>query len=216
MNFNATSPAKPSGSNKPFNWTHALLVVVLLAIAAYRLFSGPGEKKDVQGVGAIDVPATVDLSVDKEQANSNPYKVKQLDFGKDSSSKPYLADGKNESKVSPEGLVYTASRSGEHRTEHVLRHAADQPNRAGSHGVFKVGSDDDVFRLIDEAYRLIKSNSKQVTKEKMEDGKTPYVVDMKRVIGFKGGQSGKRAGNPELRKIKLILAENRVITAYPY
>lgn len=212
MNFNA----KPSGSTKSFNWTHAVLIAVLLAIGAYRLFSGPGEKKDGQGVGAVELPVNVELDVDKKTADPDQYKVKQLDFGKNSPTSPYLADGKNDSKVSPEGLVYTASRSGEHRTEHVLRHAADQPNRAGSHGVFQVESDDDVFRLIDEAYRLIKSNSKQVTKEKTEDGKTPYVVDMKRVIGFKGGQSGKRAGNPKLKKIKLILAENRVITAYPY
>ena len=138
--------------------------------------------------------------------------------GRKKSSKPYLRNGSRGAKISPAGLTYTSSRSGEHRTEHVLRHASDQPNRAGNHGVFDADGDD-VFRLIDEAYGLIKKNSKQVRKDKPragEEDKAAYEIDMKRRIGYRGGKSGNRAGKPALKKIKLVLADDRVITAYPY
>jgi hypothetical protein len=134
------------------------------------------------------------------------------------STQPYLRSGSRGAKVSPAGLTYTSSRSGEHRTEHVLRHANDMPNRPGNHGVFDADGDD-VFRLIDEAYGLIKKNSKQVRKDKPRAGeeyKAAYEVDMRRRIGYRGGKSGNRAGKPPLRKIKLVLADDRVITAYPY
>ena len=75
---------------------------------------------------------------------------------------------------------------------------------------------DDVFRLVDEAYRLIQSKSPQVKTTPANDGKTEYLIDMKRKIGYLGGQTGNRKNHPSLYKVKLILAEDRVITAYPY
>lgn len=130
------------------------------------------------------------------------------------SNKPFLISSGGRNKKSPAGLIYGMGGGGEHRTDHVLRHAEDQPGRP-SHGVFNAQGDN-VFRLIDEAYELVKQKSKQVKSENSR-GNMAHVIDMKRKIGFKGGQSGKRSGNPPLYKIKLILADgNRVITAYPY
>lgn len=126
----------------------------------------------------------------------------------------YLKPAGGENLKSPAGLIYTGGRS-EHRSDHVLRHANDIPDRQGPHGVFDANGDD-VFRLVDEAYALIKSNSPQVKTTPAEDGKTEYVIDMKRKIGYLGGQTGDRKNNPSLDKVKLILADDRVITAYPY
>jgi hypothetical protein len=39
---------------------------------------------------------------------------------------------------------------------------------------------------------------------------------MQREIGFKGGQEGNQKNHPKLYKIKLVLADDRVITAFPY
>lgn len=195
----------------------AILVVLFLGIAAYQWYSAqnqPVAEGNQPGVNenVVDVPDTIDLNLPEAAGDS-------ADTKKDKprvTPKPYLADGGNGSKVSPGGLVYTSTRHGEHRTAHVLRHASDQPKRAGSHGVFDVDDEDQLFQLIDEAYALIKSQSKRVDAGKEEDGKRAFVVDMKRVIGYRGGQNGKRDGYPKLKKIKLILADNRVITAYPY
>ena len=114
---------------------------------------------------------------------------------------------------SPEGLVYTRSRN-EHRIDHVMRHAKDMPNRNQRHGVFTANDRDDVLFVIDQAYRLIKDGASGVTKE-VDDDRNVFVVDMGRKIGYVGGRTGKRSNYPPCHHIKLVLAENRVITAYP-
>lgn len=213
------SPNQSSG----IDWRKIAVIAILLVIAGYRYYVNQQNPQAADGPqpgvneNVVTVPETLDLDLDLGSATEKSPQAK-LRKSQPSLKKtqPFLKDGKNGSKVSPEGLVYTSTRHGEHRTTHVLRHAKDIPNRQGSHGVFDVSKDDQVFELIDEAYALIQSKSKQVKAEPEQDGKRAYVIDMKRTIGYKGGQSGKRAGYPKLRKIKLILADNRVITAYPY
>lgn len=120
---------------------------------------------------------------------------------------------------SPEGLTYYIGDRGENRLDHVMRHAKDIPNRPGSHGVF-MGDKNEILSTIDEAYSLVKADSAQVISSEKDDERPTfmaYEIDMKRKIGFKGGQTGGRAGNPALTTLKLILNKgNRVITAYPY
>lgn len=215
-----------SSRSKPFDWKKAGMMVVVAIVVAYNVYNNyvaenqSAANGSSQGDVNLQSPDKIDLDLDGKTAKSTDIAkaAKRGGTGEKSNSKssPYLSAGSRGSKVSPSGLIYTTTRHGEHRSDHVLRHAKDQPNRQGSHGVFVVESNDDVFRLIDEAYELIKKNSGQVKAEPEKDGKRAYVIDMKRKIGFKGGQSGKRAGHPKLSKIKLILADNRVITAYPY
>lgn len=230
--------AKPPKKN--INWKQIAFIAVILGIAAFQYFQtekgdAPAQQDSGQGVAQLEIPDSLDLdgSLGKTSGASGEAKSrsgsnksgsntssKTSDRDKNSSSakkssQPYLKDGRRGTKISPAGLVYTGSRSGEHRTEHVLRHAQDQPNRPGNHGVFDADGDE-VFRLIDEAYALIQKNSRQVSKDPPRDGKTAYLIDMKRRIGYRGGKSGNRAGKPAAKKMKLILAENRVITAYPY
>ncbi len=181
------------------------MVLLVVAIAAYQYYQqeNNAENRDAG-------PAVADAS---EQASGG---ISTRDRS-DSEATAFFSNGARGSKISPAGLEYTRTGHGEHRTDHVLRHAVDIPDRQGSHGVFAVDSDEEVFALIDEAYELIKQDSDRVDKEPSRgDGKQAYVVDMKRKIGFRGGQSGRRSGNPPLTRIKLVLADNRVITAYPY
>jgi hypothetical protein len=238
MNIQAKPP------HKKINWKQIVFIAVILGIALFQYVrteqaDEQGQRDGGQGVAQLDLPDNLDLdgSLGKNSGagdaksrsgnnnsssgnSSSGNSSKTSDRGKNQSSssssgQPYLKEGRRGTKVSPAGLVYTGSRSGEHRTEHVLRHAKHQPNRPGNHGVFDADGDD-VFRLIDEAYALIQKNSRQVSKDPPRDGKTAYLVDMKRRIGYRGGKSGNRAGKPVAKKMKLILAEDRVITAYPY
>ena len=225
--------------SKPFklDWKKIGIIAVVLAVAGYQWYikNNPPQPALADGGGQatakhsadeyeVNFPGTEDSSSEKKLG------LKMPDFGKSNSSKSnsnkgnasessaansgsYLSGGRT--KSSPEGLKYTMGSGGEHRTEHVLRHAVDMPNRP-THSVFNVQGDD-VFRLIDEAYALVKSKSSRVKAEPKDDrGITAYVIDMKRQTGYKGGQSGKRKKHPKLNKVKLILADNRVITAYPY
>lgn len=215
---------------KNINWKQIATIAVVLGFAVFQYIRNQpandgGNANAGQGVAQLDLPDSLDLDGSlKGQASSGQARTEnksgnsqpgRAGFSTKKSGQPYLKEGRRGTKVSPEGLVYTGSRSGEHRTDHVLRHAKDQPNRPGNHGVFDADGDD-VFRLIDEAYVLVKQNSRQVSKDPPRDGKTAFLVDMKRRIGFRGGKSGNRAGKPAAKKMKLILADDRVITAYPY
>ena len=114
----------------------------------------------------------------------------------------------------PAGLLYTMGPRGEHRIEHVMRHAKDQPNRP-VHGVFiGDGDQDTVLQIIDDAYSLAKSKSPRA-KYESSDGKDKYDVDMQRKVGFDGGQKGNRNNHRSLNKVRMILDGNRVITAFP-
>lgn len=126
---------------------------------------------------------------------------------------PYLRTGRGANRLSPAGLVYTSGRSG-HRSKHVMRHASDEPDRPGPHGVFDAQGNN-VFPLINEAYEWIQSDSNRVKTIPEENGKTEYVIDMNRRIGYLGGETGARKNHAPLERLNLVLGDNRVITAYP-
>jgi hypothetical protein len=133
------------------------------------------------------------------------------------SSKFNLEKAGGDNLKSPEGLIYGMGPNREHRVDHVLRHAVDDPSRP-VHSVF-TGDRDEVLALIDEAYRLVKQKSPQARSQKSSEGdnRTENVIDLKRPIGYKGGKNGARDGYPQLFKIKLILEDsNRVVTAFPF
>jgi hypothetical protein len=117
-------------------------------------------------------------------------------------------------KQSPAGLQYAPEGAEGHRLEHVLRHGQDQPQRSGRHGVFD-GTRDEVLATIDEAYKIAKSGSSRC-QSRREGKRTVHEVDMQQRIGYVGGQTGKRLGHPAATHIRLVLEDNRVITAYPY
>lgn len=110
------------------------------------------------------------------------------------------------------GLIYRSERS-ENRVDHVMQHSHDIPSKP-VHGVFD-GKREEILALIDEAYMIAqKRGPPQVVTEDQGDRET-ITVNLNRKIGYTGGESGARRGHPPLKKIKLVLEDRDVITAYP-
>tara|TARA_R110002111_G_scaffold259308_1_gene329279 strand:+ start:83477 stop:84307 length:831 start_codon:yes stop_codon:yes gene_type:complete len=113
------------------------------------------------------------------------------------------------------GLKYGPGSQEKHRLLHIMRHAEDQPQRPGKHGVFSgEGDRKKILALIDEAYLQALKGGRQVATKK-EGDRTVYTVDMGRSVGFIGGQVGNRQGKPSATKIRLVLEGTNVITAFP-
>lgn len=123
-----------------------------------------------------------------------------------------LADQGNERYLSPAGLLYTRGSQEGHRLKHLERHVEDDPSRPGSHGVFDGGMEG-ALAAIDLAYTRAKSGVKTTVEE--EDGRVIYTVDLGKRIGYIGGSEGRRRKNPMARRLRLVVDQNRVITAYP-
>ncbi len=112
------------------------------------------------------------------------------------------------------GLRYGADPRFGNRVQHVLRHAADDAARAGSHGVFDAGRTG-TLGAIDEAFGIAQRGGAGVTVAQ-QGSRTVYTIDMGRRIGYVGGQAGRAAGNPAARHIQLVVENgNEVITAFP-
>lgn len=111
------------------------------------------------------------------------------------------------------GLRYgPGSREG-HRLSHLFRHAEDDPDRPGSHGVFE-GGREKTLEVLDEAWLKAEKGGKDVQSKK-EEGRVVYTINMQRRIGYVGGQSGKRSGKPAATHVRMVLEGKNVITAYP-
>ena len=228
MNIQSKQPRR-------INWKQIAIIAVVLGVAAFKYIdsrrdAAPQDGGPQGGTAQVDLSGEIDLDSElakndqsKQNSSTKPnLKFQPLKGSKSNSTKPSSNSSSGPflkkqggKKVSPAGLVYAKS-----RIEHVMRHAQDQPNRNGNHGVFDANSEDDVFRLLDEAYKMIKSKSREVSKDRQRQGeewKAAYTIKMNRRVGFRGGQSGNKAGKPALSRIKLVLAnDDEVVTAYPY
>jgi len=115
---------------------------------------------------------------------------------------------------SPAGLIYGPGSEEGHRLKHIERHLADQPNRFGSHGVFE-GDMEDFLAAIDDGYDRAKKGAKG-TNKRTEDDSTVYEASFDKIIGFMGGKEGARRKNPPLKKIRIVVRGNSLITAFPF
>lgn len=116
--------------------------------------------------------------------------------------------------VSPAGLRYAGrDAQGLTRKAHVLRHAKDQPERAGSHGVFDADGDE-VFQVVDEAWGRIQQKR---LRPQVEGDSLTYVVPMGRRIGYLGGKTGARRKHPPLSSVFIVIRQGTkdVVTAFP-
>ncbi len=114
---------------------------------------------------------------------------------------------------SPAGLIYAPGSEEGHRLSHIARHLEDQPDRPGSHGVFD-GDMAAFLVAIDDAYKRARGHAKG-TKSRLEDGMTVYEAPFDQTIGYLGGTEGARKKNPKLKKLRLVLRDRSLITAFP-
>ncbi len=225
----ADPPVKRSGVNKPLG---AVVVAVLLALYAWAQpllnaqlgWNLPPLKPTVAAEAdpvrqptptspAVTVPApraepTSTTSATTASATTAPQSAS------DSSELKHglLQHQGNERYLSPAGLLYVRGSAEGHRLKHLERHTVDDPGRPGRHGVFDGGMEGALV-TIDKAYRKAKAGT-QTTKEE-ERGRVIYTVDLGSRVGFIGGQEGRRRRNPMARRVRLVLEDNRVITAFP-
>jgi hypothetical protein len=217
MNIQASKPAK-------IRWKKVLIVAVLLLIAGYKWYSENAKQPDMQSNDVAveiddsryDAKLPEDFDSDNRRSSDGHSKTETVPTNRASSAKraaDFLVPIGNNKLQSPAGLVYGMGGGGEHRVDHVMRHAKDDSSRP-SHGVFD-GDKESILELLDEAYEMVKSQSRYVKSESSR-GNTAYTISMGRVIGYEGGQKGKRSNHKSLRSIRLVLDGDRVITAYPY
>ena len=115
--------------------------------------------------------------------------------------------------ASAAGVIYGRGGREGSRLDHILRHAEDQPDRPGSHGVFD-GDRNEIIRLIDEAFLEARRGGRHVDTD-VQDRRTVHTVDMQRRVGYIGGQNGPRLNHPAATHVRLVLEGKRIITAYP-
>lgn len=126
----------------------------------------------------------------------------------------YLKEvGKNRF-ASPTGLLYNPGSEEGHRLKHIERHLKDIPDRPGSHGVFE-GSMVEFLMAIDDTVTRAKRKLKG-TSMKEDDGAVVLEASFDKPIGFLGGQDGKRKKNPKIKKMRVVLRNDAVITAFPF
>ncbi|MBL8889608.1 MAG: hypothetical protein JNL67_06495 [Planctomycetaceae bacterium] len=119
-----------------------------------------------------------------------------------------------EEYVSPAGLRYTRGSAEGHRLNHIERHLNDQPERSGRHGVFR-GDMEQFLQHIDQSYLRAKRREPR-TSMRNEDGRTIYEATFDKPIGYIGGREGARLKRPATNKLRVVVDEDRVITAFPY
>ena len=156
-------------------------------------------------------------SEDKRPSSPTKSTSRPKDNSSDDDSEPlygFLTEVGRNRYESPAGLFYGPGSEEGHRLKHIARHLVDQPDRPGSHGVFKGGMK--AFLVaIDDAYTRAKKGAKGTTK-KEDDGSMVYEVTFEKAIGFIGGESGGRKKNPPTKKIRLVVRGNNLTTAFPF
>ncbi|MFO0013175.1 MAG: AzlD domain-containing protein [Planctomycetota bacterium] len=114
---------------------------------------------------------------------------------------------------SPAGLVYAPGSEEGHRLQHIERHLNDDPNRPGSHGVFR-GTMEEFLVAIDDTYRRARGHAKG-TRTRNEEAETIYEAPFDQAIGYLGGASGREQRNPALKRMRIVVRGKNLITAFP-
>lgn len=191
-----------------------LYVAVLQPLAASRLGI------DLPTIGSTHDPPSVERSEERPQDGTNSRSDESRSAEKPTAKQvdprdypEVLTDLGRGAYRSEGGLRYTRGSQQGHRLAHVMYHAADVPDRVGQHGVFDSDDPIEVVRLIDEAYGIAQTGKD--TKSDPAGNRIAYTINLRRRIGYIGGQSGNRRGKPAARHLKLVLEGDRVITAFP-
>lgn len=111
------------------------------------------------------------------------------------------------------GLIYRSGSADGHRLDHIMQHAEDDSSKP-KHGVFE-GERDEILAVIDEAFQKSAAGGSDVRTEDQGERKV-VTVNLRRRIGYAGGDEGERKGHPACNYLRLVLENDvEVITAYP-
>lgn len=198
----------PAESRTP-RWRHPLLFVIvagvtaLLARTSLEWLPPDAQSAILAATSPTDDPtgqAGKSVSSEKRAAGQQGQPGQLRDIG-------------NDILESPAGLRYLPGSADGHRLKHVLKHAADEPAKK-IHGVFD-GDRQTILTVIDDAWRKSAKGGRDVQRESQNDREV-VTVNLRRRIGYVGGQEGRRKQYPECRYLRLVLENKReVITAYP-
>jgi len=195
------------------NFDSAEITAVCLADDASKFEDG--EPADVFRDAEIEITGKIELYRGKLQVNlDGPKSIRRIKAEKKDAPKVELKRVGRDHWLSPAGLHYRGrDPDGRTRLDHVLRHAADDPERDGPHGVFDDGRDG-ALATIDAAWRLIR---KRDIEPEIEGGRASYTVSLGRKVGYLGGSVGAERKHPSLTRVFIVVERgtSHVVTAYP-
>lgn len=218
--FGKVSGTSISGSGHHFlNFSSGFKVICLKGDVGKFSKGGPAAMYRGQ---LVEVRGEIATHQGKPQIGiESPDQVKVIDLakagggGSDGAAKKFeVLEVAANTWVSPAGMRYSGrDAQGLTRKAHVLRHAQDQPDRPGSHGVFDANGDE-VFKVIDEAWGNIE---KKNLRPRTEADSQTYTVPMGRRVGYLGGKNGARRNHPALHTVFIVVRRGtqEVITAFP-
>jgi hypothetical protein len=67
---------------------------------------------------------------------------------------------------------------------------------------------------IDDGYKRARGHAKG-TKQREEEGMTVFEAPFDKPIGYLGGSEGARKGKPKLKRLRIVVREKNLITAFP-
>jgi hypothetical protein len=73
---------------------------------------------------------------------------------------------------------------------------------------------EEFLRAIDETYRRARGHAKG-TRTRNEAAETVYEAPFDKTIGYLGGTVGRERGNPPLKRMRVVVRDKNVITAFP-
>ncbi|TWT57939.1 hypothetical protein KOR42_13070 [Thalassoglobus neptunius] len=214
----STPPRRPGQRQR--SSSRVVVFLIIIGIGWYLQRSEEAEQENAPpSIPVVEAPSLdpdeepiQQSATDENTARTPEIKISVPNTEPDEQA-PFLVEVSENIFESPAGLVYRSGSVDGHRVDHVLSHAEDIPSKP-IHGVFR-GDREEIFKLIDDAWKIAQTRGPPQVETEQNRDRTVLTVDMKRPIGYVGGQSGKRQGHPECRKIRLVVEDQNVITAYP-
>lgn len=214
----------------PAKWALALIVLAILYVLIQPVLNarlGWSLPSVPELLGQSDAPnRTTPSRPDKSRANNTGTSTRQETGPSSKENKSskvkdpsielkygFLESLGGERYRSPAGLMYGPGSEEGHRLAHLERHLRDAPKRVGSHGVFE-GDMKAFLEAIDETYKRARGHAKG-SRSRREENEMVYEALFEKPIGYLGGMQGGERNNPKLLRMRVVVRDGNVITAFP-